>query len=469
MHATAIPEAGDVDSGGADSARRRWRRRRARGAGRFADDDGRRRFHAGVPAEGRPDGPLPGRPGRAPVSHGRRRSAVAHREPLRVRCRLLLRRPASARLQHGLDQSPLRRLHGRARATGRRTTALPPSRPPGICRPRTRRTSQRVDDMLRLAAKYDLNVMLDPAETGGWLSASTRTGRRRTARTASTSETGTRSFDNIVWMSGNDFQSWRTASDDAAASAVALGIKDVDTRHIHTVELDYNTSSSSDDPTWVPIIGLDAAYTYYPTYAQVLKSYNRANPAARLPRRGRVRVRVERAGASGDDRHPPAPGVLDEPERRDGADLRQPLHLDVRSGWKGMLDSPGAVQMPHVRDLLAPRRVVRARPRPDALRRDGRIRNDDHDGPRRRQRLRDRGADAGRLARHGIHADVAHDHGRHDPAPRTRRARSSTTRAAERTAAVAGSPLPNTGSHMFTPPGPNGDGDGDWVLVLEAP
>jgi hypothetical protein len=26
----------------------------------------------------------------------------------------------------------------------------------------------------------------------------------------------------------------------------------------------------------------------------------------------------------------------------------------------------------------------------------------------------------------------------------------------------------NTGTQTFTPPGNNGDGDGDWVLVLEA-
>jgi hypothetical protein len=33
--------------------------------------------------------------------------------------------------------------------------------------------------------------------------------------------------------------------------------------------------------------------------------------------------------------------------------------------------------------------------------------------------------------------------------------------------AVDGSPLPNTGKRKFTPPGNNGAGDGDWVLVLE--
>jgi hypothetical protein len=35
-------------------------------------------------------------------------------------------------------------------------------------------------------------------------------------------------------------------------------------------------------------------------------------------------------------------------------------------------------------------------------------------------------------------------------------------------APIAGSPLPATGKHEFTPPGENGDGNGDWVLVLSA-
>jgi hypothetical protein len=33
---------------------------------------------------------------------------------------------------------------------------------------------------------------------------------------------------------------------------------------------------------------------------------------------------------------------------------------------------------------------------------------------------------------------------------------------------ISGSPLANSGSHGFTTPGNNTDGDGDWVLVLEA-
>ena len=34
---------------------------------------------------------------------------------------------------------------------------------------------------------------------------------------------------------------------------------------------------------------------------------------------------------------------------------------------------------------------------------------------------------------------------------------------------VVDSPLANTGNRQFKPPGFNGDGDGDWVLVMEAP
>jgi len=32
---------------------------------------------------------------------------------------------------------------------------------------------------------------------------------------------------------------------------------------------------------------------------------------------------------------------------------------------------------------------------------------------------------------------------------------------------IEGSPFPNSRHHMFIPPGNNGDGDGDWVLLLE--
>ena len=135
----------------------------------------------------------------------------------------------------------------------------------------------RIDAMIRLAAKYGMVVFLDPAETIGWLNALRDNGVTKARNYGRYLGSRYQSFDNIVWMSGNDFQTWTNATDTAVVQAVALGIRDIEARHIHTVELNYTTSGSLDDSTWAPIIQLDAAYTYYATYAQVLKEYNRSN------------------------------------------------------------------------------------------------------------------------------------------------------------------------------------------------
>jgi hypothetical protein len=327
---------------------------------------------------------------------------------------------------------------------------------------------QRVDDMLHLAAKYGLNVLLDPAETGGWLATLDANGPTKDRAYGRYLGTRYKDFDNIIWMSGNDFQSWRTASDDAAASAVALGIKDVDTRHIHTVELDYNTSSSSDDPTWVPIIGLDAAYTYYPTYAQVLKSYNRASPLPVFLVEGVYEFE------SNVQAHQATTATLRRQEYwtnlsgATGQMYGNHYTWTFTSGWKGMLDSPGALQMPHVRDLFAGRAWYALVPDQahavvtagyGTMTTTGHVDDSDYVTAAR--------APDGSLVMAYM------------PTSRTLTVDMTQLRGAARAqfydpsngtyAAALGSPIPNTGSHMFTPPGPNGDGDGDWVLVLEAP
>jgi len=135
----------------------------------------------------------------------------------------------------------------------------------------------RADAILSVASSLNLLVILDPIDTGGWL---TTLGSNSPATVRAYGQfLGNRykNFDNIIWMSGNDFQTWSVEDDDAKVRGVALGIRDVDSRHLHTVELDYlhYSSSSLDDPTWAPIVGLEASYTYYPTYFEVLRAYNR--------------------------------------------------------------------------------------------------------------------------------------------------------------------------------------------------
>jgi hypothetical protein len=134
---------------------------------------------------------------------------------------------------------------------------------------------ERVDDMLNLAAEHGITVFLDPADTGGWMSEIENNGPRNDFNYGVYLGNRYKNFPNIIWISGDDFQSWQNPTDDADVSAIAKGIASVDHDHLQTVELNYEVSSSLDDAaTWGPIIKLNLAYTYYPTYAEVLHAYN---------------------------------------------------------------------------------------------------------------------------------------------------------------------------------------------------
>src|SRR5262249_59558686 len=131
----------------------------------------------------------------------------------------------------------------------------------------------RIDRMIGLAAQHGLTVLLDPAETGSWLSVLNANGVAKSRAYGRYLGTRYRSFDNIIWMSGNDFQSWANPGDDAVVQAVALGIQDTDDRHLHTVELDYPVSGSLDDRSWAGILPVDASHTHFPTSAQGLPGH----------------------------------------------------------------------------------------------------------------------------------------------------------------------------------------------------
>jgi hypothetical protein len=129
---------------------------------------------------------------------------------------------------------------------------------------------------------------------------------------------------------------------------------DTDDRHIHTVELDYLASGSLDDPTWAALIELNASYTYYPTYAQVLTDYNR--PAA-MPT-FLVEANYEFEHNAADEGKPQI--------------LRGQAYWALLSGacgqlygnrytwpfisdWQNNLDTPGSLQMAYVKLLFESR------------------------------------------------------------------------------------------------------------------
>ncbi len=163
------------------------------------------------------------------------------------------------------------------RADAKTYDGIAPFRAPGNLSTPNPAYFARADAMIRLAGEHHLAVFLDPIETGGWLDVLRRNGTGRAYAYGRYLGRRYRRYANVVWLNGNDFQSWRQPHDDALALAVARGIKASDPDALQTLELNFPTSTSSDDPRWTGIIGIDAAYTYAPTYAEVLKAYDRRN------------------------------------------------------------------------------------------------------------------------------------------------------------------------------------------------
>jgi hypothetical protein len=335
----------------------------------------------------------------------------------------------------------------------------------------------KADAILAVANSLNMLVILDPIDTGGWLT-TVQANDLATLR-AYGQYVGNRykNLDNIIWMSGNDFQSWRNSSDDAKVREVALGIREVDTRHIHTLELDWYSSSSQDDTTWAPILGLEASYTYYPTYAEVLKAYNRTNF---LP------VFMIEANYEGENIF--GTTDLDTPVRlrrqeywtafsgTTGQVFGNRYTWKFISGWQSNLNTVGATQFGYLKSLLEPRDWFKLipdqshtiltsgygtfAPAPTGVQPSGTnsVLGNDYatavatpDGSLVMAYLptvRAVTVDMSRLSAPGVARWF-------DPTLGT-------------FVSIPGSPFPNSGTASFTPPGNHADGAADWVLVLES-
>jgi uncharacterized repeat protein (TIGR01451 family) len=149
----------------------------------------------------------------------------------------------------------------------------------------------RADSILNAAAADGLTVMLDPIETGGsqasgWLQTLRNNGAAKDYAYGQWLGTHYKTFPNIIWMSGNDFQTWTDATDDNVVQQVALGIQNTDPAHLQTLEMQFCTGggdtcigySSLDDTThdWTGLLKLNGSYTYSPTYAEDLHAYNQS-------------------------------------------------------------------------------------------------------------------------------------------------------------------------------------------------
>jgi len=327
----------------------------------------------------------------------------------------------------------------------------------------------RLDHIVTLAASHDILVFIDPMDTNGWLPTLHHNGLSAAYLFGQYLGTRYRSFPNVAWISGNDFVSWKNREDDALVQAVAKGIKAADPEHLQTVELNYETSSSFDDPTWVPIVSLNSTYSYSPTYMQMLHSYNQTPVAPTYLVEGHYDQ--ENVG------HPPDYGTPLILRRQEywtmlsggaGQFYGNFYTWSFSSGWKYYLDTAGVTQLSIWKEFFSSLPWYNLIPDED------------------------RSVVTAGLGTYGdfktrvSHSDFCTAARMPDgsfavaymPTERAITVNMARLKAPAKAqwfdpsngayTTIPGGPFGNAGMRQFTPPGKNHDGDGDWVLLLNA-
>jgi hypothetical protein len=329
----------------------------------------------------------------------------------------------------------------------------------------------RVDTVLRLAAQNGIVVFLTAAETQESLDLFRDNGEMKSFAFGQYLGNRYRNVDNIVWDYGNDFQTWRTATDNAVILAVAKGIKDTDTRHLHTAWLNFTLSASRDSPDWEALVDLDLVYTYFPTYAKILSEYA-LSPA--MP----VYLGESNYEEENNFGGPLAsPAILRRQEfwamtsGATGSFYGNKWIWQFLSGWQDHYDSTGAAQMSFYKNLFESRSWWKLVPDPlHQVLTNGYGTYEEFGDPSSVMASNDYAT-----------AALASDSSfmvAYFPSIRTVTVDMSkfsvpvvTARWYDPTngtySTIAGSPFAHIGSQQFTPSGNNNGGDGDWVLVIE--
>jgi hypothetical protein len=326
----------------------------------------------------------------------------------------------------------------------------------------------RLDHIVQIATKHHQAVFLDPVETIGWLPVLRANGLKAAFAYGQYLGNRYKGFANVMWLNGNDFNNWTIPPDDDLVQAVAKGIRSAAPTELQTVELHVRTSSSFDDPRWVPLSDLNSTYTYSPTYIQILHSYNQKPVAPDYL--VEAHYDLENVGT------PPDFGTPNVLRREDywtmlsggtGQFYGNKYTWSFADGWQSHLDTPGVDQLKIWKEFFSSYQWQDLVPDQDHTfltaglgtfgNVDTRVSESDY--------ATAAVTSAGNLAIvylptvRAITVNLAALKG-------SARARwFDPTNGAYQD--ISGSPFGNSGSHEFTPPGKNHDGDGDWVLVLD--
>jgi hypothetical protein len=343
---------------------------------------------------------------------------------------------------------------------------------------------RKVDDIVKLAAQRGMVVFLDSFDTGGWLSVLRSNGRSKDYGFGSYLGGRYKNVPNIIWITGNDFQTWQSnPTDNSDVEAIMKGIASADPNHLQTTELNFNESGSLDDDLLSPYTNLVAAYSYYPTYREVYAQYNAAL--------GRKPVFMEEGYYEGGTYGALDPKIATNLMLRkqaywtilaggSGGYLYGSKYFDLHAGWQQGIDTPGATQLGHWKAFFSsipwynlspdqshrfvvsgygtPSRIPNFIQRHVLRMKYGNVQTDGY-------------ATAGytpsgevgvvylpERATITVDMSIFHTHVEarwFDPA-------------AGKYRDVDGSPFPNVGMKQFASPGNNSDGDPDWVLLLRA-
>jgi Protein of unknown function (DUF4038)/Putative collagen-binding domain of a collagenase len=352
---------------------------------------------------------------------------------------------------------------------------------------------QRANDMINIAAAHGMVVLLDPIETSSWLDVLRANGTAKAFEYGQWLGTRYNTFSNIIWLHGNDFQTWKNATDDALVQAVARGIRSRDPVHIHTVELNYMTSGSMDDPTWAPLIELDAVDTAFPTYAQVLNEYNRSDFKPVFLVEANYEFEHNKDTDGGSTQNLRRQGYWTMLSGGTGQIYGSRYSWRLENGWQTNLDTPGAVELGYMKDLFMSRKWYDLIPDQNhtivTAGYDGLagyigklwVNFGDRLGLRRLFAYVKRVTGLGSITTNAYAPAARTSDGtllivymptiRKITVDMSALAGPTTGRWYDPTSGryteVAGSAFANSGKRLFSPPGTNQAGDGDWVLVLE--
>jgi chitodextrinase len=324
----------------------------------------------------------------------------------------------------------------------------------------------KVDAVLDLAAARGMTVFLDPTETGGWMEIFRANGTSKAYEYGQYLGNRYKDFPNIVWLQGNDFLTWQDPEDDALILAIANGIRSADTNHIQTIQLHYNASHSLNDSNWKGIIGLNAVYTYYPTYAEVNLAYNQPDPVPVFL----VEANYEFENNMGND--PSTPEVLRRQEYWSILAGALAGHIygsgwiwRFSTNWQDHLDTPGIAQFEIMKNFFTSYPWYKLVPDQSQTLVTSGFGTYADTGPIHTNDYVTSAITADRTLAMAYLPTV-----RKVTVDMSQMATSVIARwfdPSDGTFLTLGT-FGNTGSQAFTPLGANHDGDGDWVLVLEA-